>query len=141
MVSVSSIIPSYEAWSAGKCNYLCTPCGRNFNHSVAFWNHVSDYHHLDHADFTRLYPKFRVRKEMAMCRACANPMTYDLGKMTAHMINKHDGMTLKEYYNMYIDKAGKEIKKRSRCNTAVITLSKCNISVDTQCFGGGAVIR
>jgi hypothetical protein len=49
-----------------------------------------------------------VQKETAVCKACGCTMRLDFGKMTAHMMNKHDGMTLKEYYNKYIGKPGKE---------------------------------
>jgi hypothetical protein len=108
MVLESSVISSYTAWSVGKCIYRCTPCGIKFVHSLSFWNHVSNYHRLNHSEFKRIYPNFMVQKETAVCKACGCTMRLDFGKMTAHMMNKHDGMTLKEYYNKYIGKPGKE---------------------------------
>ena len=54
-----------------------------------------DYHRLGHADFTRLYPNFRVRKETTPCMVCGQLMTFDLGKMRVHMMKFHPEMTLR----------------------------------------------
>ena len=98
--------PPFECWSEGGCLYRCAPCGSTFRHSVAFWKHVAEFHRLDPADFGRLFPRPRVKKVAMRCDECGQEITFDRGKMEAHMIRRHDGMTLREYYDKHIAKRG-----------------------------------
>ena len=108
-MEVSAPLPSFRKWSEGGCIYRCTPCGDFFIHSVAFWTHAADVHQLNPKDYTKLYPDTRVKTETMICLECpggGKEITYDLGKMTAHMMGVHDLMTLEQYYAKHVAKTG-----------------------------------
>ncbi len=109
--SVADMAVPFEAWRIGKCLYACTPCRtasahseKIFNCSVDIIKHAQSAHGMNWKKFTSTYAGTRIKHEVIRCEECGETVTYDRGKMEAHMIAKHAGMELKTYYDKHVAK-------------------------------------
>ncbi len=103
--------PPYEAWSIGGCLYSCTPCRANgteriFNCSLDMIRHARDAHGMGWKLFRTVFGGTRIKWERMQCEECGAEVTFDRGKMQAHMIGRH-GFGLREYYDKHVAGNGK----------------------------------
>ena len=111
------VVPSAEAfhsWRVGSCVYRCRICTCDFANSLQFWRHVKDHHRMaSPAAYLAAFPgdpaPCVLRRGFA-CGVCGADVAHDLGKMTMHMLKKHAGMDLREYYDKFVAAAADEEK-------------------------------
>ncbi len=122
---------AFSSWSDGGCRYRCPVCGprqEDFRHSVHFWKHVAESHGLSPKDFARRqrqgqrHPNnLMVVKATMACEECppgAPFVVFDYGKMVAHLIAKHENLTLRQYYDKHVAKNRSNLRPPS--NTYVV---------------------
>ena len=100
----------FKQWKFGTCDkYKCQVCGKLFALSSAFWQHVEQRHGVPQNRYKTQHPDYLIQTAEIKCELCGNPMKHDFGKMTLHMANVHEGLTLEWYFNRFIrTKVGKE---------------------------------
>ena len=99
---------AFHSWRVGSCVYRCRICTCDFANSLQFWRHVKDHHRMaSPAAYLAAFPgdpaPCVLRRGFA-CGVCGADVAHDLGKMTMHMLKKHAGMDLREYYDKFVDK-------------------------------------
>ena len=105
---------AFHSWRVGSCVYRCRICAADsadksngeFANSLQFWRHVKDGHGMaSPATYLAAFPgnpgPCVLRRSFA-CGECGVDVAHDLGKMTMHMLKKHAGMDLREYYDKHI---------------------------------------
>lgn len=94
---------SFAEWKVGGCEYVCAMCQEHFPHSLDFWEHVGVYHRLlSTKAYLSAFDNPCVKRKEMVCDACGATVAHDFGKLTAHVIKKHRGMTLKYYYDTFV---------------------------------------
>ncbi len=69
---------------------------------------MSDAHGLDIATYRMLYPGDpAVKKVSVECAICDEHVAHDEGKLSVHFLKRHSGVTLREYYEIFVAAADK----------------------------------
>ena len=95
----------FETWHVGTCQCYCRLCDTTFGNTIIFWHHVTNFHNISIKDFREIHPDYMVSRVSIVCQICNRKMLHDLGKMTKHMRECHDGLPLDKYFEEYINEA------------------------------------
>ena len=106
---------AFHFWRVGSCVYRCRICAaatpsngskKDFANSLQFWRPVKDHHRMaSPATYLAAFPgdpRPCVLRRSFPCGECGADVAHDLGKMTMHMLKKHSGMDLREYYDKHV---------------------------------------
>ena len=106
---------AFHFWRVGSCVYRCRICATaapsagcktDFANSLQFWRHVKDHHRMaSPATYLAAFPgdpRPCVLRRSFPCGECGADVAHDLGKMTMHMLKRHSGMDLREYYDRHV---------------------------------------
>ena len=99
----------FNDWLQGTCKYQCgvEGCGKIFNTSIRFWNHVEKDagHNMSYMRYREEHPgEYCVEKNKILCMLCQKRVEHDRGKLLRHFRKLHPGGDIKDYYRTYVER-------------------------------------
>ena len=99
----------FNDWLQGTCKYQCAVdgCGKIFNTSIRFWNHVEKDtgHNMSYMRYREEHPgEYCVEKNKILCMLCQKRVEHDRGKLLRHFRKLHPGGDIKDYYRNYVER-------------------------------------
>ena len=113
--NASSTAPPFYLWLLlDGCRYHCTACEQVFKSRASISEHAVDAHGMQWEAFLRRYPDTRIRTEWVECEeeGCGMRVPKDREEMRLHLVDRHSGMPLEEYYDKHVAKANDENGER-----------------------------
>ena len=119
--SVSGNLDSdFEAWSRGKCLYVCSICLWETRNCNEFWKHSLGSHQLSIADYKSHHGDPCIERNTTECKSCFKILRHDPGSLENHVAKMHE-MTLKEYFDSFV-----AVKKKPKFGKeSLIDIFKC----------------